>query len=480
MEEPLDDHSFEEFLKGRLENLEADPAADAWDKIFNEISQDSPAPVQKTPWFVKKLWILAACVLWLVPQDTHHITLQPRSSSPSIASSKNRFDHRTMEEKGQTTHKNTAQAQVINPQFTQEQSIPSTPKVNIKPQSQPKVIAQKKKNLAKTLAYQHQPMARNTQQKQANGKHLSIRQTGIITKMAGTKQLPKKQLADDHKTPHSNISHTTTTAAPHPKDSKRTRLLMPPISPLSMQAVALSPYKRAALNMVSIANTSKKTSRSLLLRAFVAPTYNAHRLTTNKEDNEIIEGLTKNKAWLGNQLGFSGGLMFERHLSRRWSIVWGLSYTKLNNQIRYTSTNTLPDSIAVTVVNDSQVRVTPIYNAETKNYRYNYQDIGVQLGVNYLLFGKHWQHQLYIGAAANRVTSTITQTQDQVIKENSSRIQRMINVGYDMRIPLGRRFGFYLKPTFNYYLNAIEQANTAYQVKPFFTSLRLGFVWKLK
>lgn len=483
MEEPLDDHSFEEFLKGRLENLEADPAADAWDKIFGEISQDSPTPVQKKPWLIRKLWILAACMLWFVPQDTHHIVLQ-NNSSPIIAQNQGKYATANVKQKTPDT-KNSQQAQMIGssslatnrPQITSKQE-------NSTPQNQPMTTDDKHKK----AGYQHSGV-NNIKKKQPQAKtpqkmlgHTLNRRKATTRSDATTPT--KKQVAktpsDNQLTKKSKLVVTSKTVLRPPAKNTRTRLQIPLMQPNNVSKLAFVPYRQAELQKVSVPKQKKKTPRGLLLKAFVAPNYNAYRLTTNKADDEVIQSLAQNKVFSSNNLGFSGGIMLESHLSRRWSVIWGLSYTELNSQIRYNSSNALPDSISVNVINSSRIEVTPIYNTETKNYRYKYQDIGVQFGVNYLLFGKGWQHQLYLGAAANRVTNTITQTQDEVVKESSSRVQPMINVGYDMRIPLGKRFGFYLKPTFNYYLNAINQANTAYEVKPFFTSLRLGLVWKLK
>ena len=44
MEEPMDDNSFEDFLKGRLQNYEEDPAENAWDNIFAAINQEDTTP----------------------------------------------------------------------------------------------------------------------------------------------------------------------------------------------------------------------------------------------------------------------------------------------------------------------------------------------------------------------------------------------------------------------------------------------------
>ena len=104
----------------------------------------------------------------------------------------------------------------------------------------------------------------------------------------------------------------------------------------------------------------------------------------------------------------------------------------------------------------------------------------MQLGVNYAWFAKSWKHQLYLGIAANQATKTVSKSDDAVITENTSRFQSLLNLGYEARFQFNRRLGFYLKPTLNYYLNSISQANQAYQVKPFFTALRLGLVWRLR
>ncbi|EAY26582.1 hypothetical protein [Microscilla marina] len=517
MEEPLDDNSFEEFLKGRLENLEADPAVDAWDKIFGEISQDSPAPVQSKSWFVKKRWILIACILWCIPQSTYHISLKTKDHY-SIAQS---IDTAYSKMPGSFYLQNKEAFQANTGHTTRNKKItkPSTAKVvattqKTKGNEKQKVVKAtpntthdnepkgKLVTIQKTKGNEKQKVVRatpnTTHDNEPKGKLVTIQKTKGNEKQKVVKATPntthdnepkgklvttqKTKGNDKRTTTGANLTKTPRLTKKGAKSTQKKRTNHFHVSPLKTKGLPMMATKKYSVELKKVfySKTKKKAKRRLLLRAFVAPTYNAHRLITNKEDEVIIQGLVKNTVFSGNNLGFSGGIMLESHLSHRWSVVWGLSYTQLNNHIGYSFRNTVPDSIIVDVVSSSEIIATPVYSSETESYRYKYQDVGVQMGINYLLFGKHWQHQLYLGVAINQATGTVTQTKNEVVKESSSRIQRMINLGYDLRLPLSKKVGFYIKPTFNYYFNDINQANTAYRVKPFFTSLRLGLVWKLQ
>ncbi|WP_299456475.1 hypothetical protein [uncultured Microscilla sp.] len=545
MEEPLDDNSFEEFLKGRFENLEADPATDAWDKIFGEINQDSPIPVQSKPWFVKKRWILIACILWCIPQSTYHIGLKTKdnysitqSIDTTYSKTLGRFYLQNKEASQANTNHTTKNKKITKPSTTKVVTIIQTTKGSDKPKvvkatpnttytnkpkdelviiqtikgsdkpkvvkatpnttytNKPKdelVIIQTTKGSDKPKVVKATPNTIHTNK--PKGKLVIIQATKgsdkpKVVKTTPNTTKPKDKLVTNQKNKGNDkqtIVGTNSIIIPKltkkgAKSTQKNHSKHFSVSPLKTKSLPMMATKKYALELkkVPYSETKKKTKRGLLLRAFVAPTYNAHRLITNKEDEVIIQGLVKNTVFSGNNLGFSGGIMLENHLSRRWSVVWGLSYTQLNNHIGYSFRNTVPDSIIVDVVSSSEIIATPVYSSETESYRYKYQDVGVQMGINYLLFGKHWQHQLYLGVAINKATGTVTQTKNEVVKESSSRIQHVINLGYDLRLPLSKKVGFYIKPTFNYYLNDINQANTAYRVKPFFTSLRLGLIWKLQ
>ena len=223
-----------------------------------------------------------------------------------------------------------------------------------------------------------------------------------------------------------------------------------------------------------------KRSRNLFVKLFVSPTYNYRRLLSNKEDNVIIQEVESNGFFTGSNIGYSTGIMLESQLNKRWGISLGVTFTQLNDLVSYRYRNVLPDSLKVDFVAGDQIRVSPVFNIDTRSYQYQYQDIGVQMGFNYILYNQSWKHQLYLGFAANQATKTISRTDETTITENSSRFQSMINVGYEVRIQLNQRLGFYAKPMFNYYLNTVNQANEAYQVKLFFTAVRLGLVWRLR
>lgn len=482
MEEPLDDKSFEEYLKGRLENLEADPADDAWDNIFGEISQDEAAPVEKKSRFGNRLWLLTAFILWIIPHSTHHL--------PVNNAGQNKAHKQVWTKSPERNHKNPVQkpnelqhytsgtntrAQIVNIDKNnlpdKQIKVSQKTKLVVTPKPTNKKLVAKRKRVNKGQFIAEPKLAMLPPRKKVGKKQGKLQNNKIVARKPVTKTTTVFVINKNAVTQKTNDK----------KVNSGKKKSHPVVLPLEAQTNAGFEFRPRQVVIKEVkAPKKKKSYRNLLLRAYLSPTYNYHRLITNKEDNVIIQSIEKNGLLSGNNLGFSGGFMLESNLSRRWSVLWGISYTQLNNKINYSFTNATPDSLMVDFVTADQVRVTPVYNEVSKSYRYQYQDIGVQLGANYTLLSKRWKHKVYAGFAANRVTKTITQTDEKIIHENTSGIQTLINVGYDMQMPLSSRLAFYLKPTFNYYLKTIDQANKAYQVKPYFTSLRLGLIWRLK
>lgn len=488
MEEPLDDKSFEGYLKGRLQDFEADPAENAWDNIFAKIGQEDNAPVRKKSWFGRSFWLLLALALWTVPHDTYDIVSSKEQAKKFDQLVVNNHIKQNIPKNEQKDNQpKVSQAQWLrkpasiglNSTKEQKNKYKNIDQLKISTTSHPLDNIKPKDKEVNTIRQNQSKLSSVTSQ-QKPGIGISTREFRKTFELKGT---PTSITKDNHKSKRRQSSYNgqKNTATMVNKDMKKRKsyTLVSPLKKEKLPWLEYVPYT-SKMTSVKVLPKEKKKSRNLFIRAFISPTINNHRLVTNKEDEIVIQDIEKNSLISGRNLGYSGGIMLETQLSKRWGILWGVSFTQLNDQINYRFRKALPDSLAIDFIDASRVEVTPIFNVDARKYQYKYQDLGVQLGVNYWLFGNDWKHHLSLGVSANRATKTITQTDDQVVTENTSRIQALLNLGYEARFQFNRRMAFYLKPTFNYYLNTINQANTAYKVKPYFTGLRLGLIWRLR
>ncbi|OJJ19999.1 hypothetical protein BKI52_16115 [marine bacterium AO1-C] len=472
MEEPLDDHLFEDYLKGRLQNYEEEPAADAWDNIFEAINQEDGIPMRKKSWFGNKWWMLAALLLWMVPgviQDNMQkplsgkveragvgqvqVNVDDSHSSEGVILTENKSEEKTNENKSRLPLVDKRYKKYTNNKTTRSNGVSDESNTR-RMLSKSRLALQQPTNITNPMPKDNSPI-RNKRRKTKVNKSTpkpSIQKT-IINKVI-YKNSPKADARKTHKV----------------------------VSRINNASLGYMDYSFTSTKFVPVKETvlEPKKAKNLYIKLFVSPTYNYRRLLTNKEDNVIIQEIEKNGFFSGSNLGYSAGLMLESQLSKRWSLQWGVTFTQLNDRVNYRYRSVLPDSVTVDFISANEVKISPVFNTETSRFQYQYQDLGVQLGVNYTLFARSWKHQLYLGVAANQATKTISKTDETTITENTSRFQSLLNVGYEARFQLNHRLSFYLKPTLNYYLNSINQANEAYQVKPFFTALRLGLVWRLR
>lgn len=477
MEEPMDDNSFEDFLKGRLQNYEEDPAENAWDNIFAAISQeDTIPPAANKSWFGNKWWLLVALVFWMIPEMIHQET--PVFSDEKIVTTqpiaRANVGEKSLSDKTTTVSKITKRNTSVK---KNEQKRGDEESINKKDNRKDKKIGQgfylgnNKTKLSKKYTAAKPPIAfiqstniTNNMPKDISPQRTKKRRKGKKPlKTSISSNVIKKVIIKNDAQPKKRITHTTIATL------KKGQLEYMTHKPTKTEFVPIQPKA-----------VQSERSRNLFVKLFVSPTYNHRRLLTNKEDNVIIQEVESNGFFTRNNIGYSTGIMLESQLNKRWGITLGVTFTQLNDLVSYRYRNVLPDSLKVDFVAGDQVKVSPVFNIDTRSYQYQYQDIGVQMGFNYILYNQSWKHQLYLGFAANQATKTISRTDETTITENSSRFQSMINVGYEVRIQLNQRLGFYAKPMFNYYLNTVNQANEAYQVKPFFTAVRLGFVWRLR
>lgn len=480
MEEPLDDNSFEGYLKGRLQDFEADPAENAWDNIFAEISQEYNAPVRKRSWLGRSSWLLLVLALWTIPYNTHDIVsskAQAKKFDQLAVNNQGKQNMTKNEQKG--NQPKLLQAQLLKKPASIGLNSTKAQKHNYNNISQSRIpITSHSLNNIRS-----KDKKVNTIRQSQSKLPLTTRQQKPGISAVGVRKKTVSIIREKHKSKKRRLSYNeqkNTTIVRH-KDTKKKKSYTA-VSPLKQEKLPWLEYVpyTSKMTVVKVLPKERRKSRNLFIRAFISPTINNHRLITNKEDEIVIQDIEKNSLISGQNLGYSGGIMLETQLSKRWRILWGVSFTQLNDQINYRFRKALPDSLAIDFVNESRVQVTPIFNVNARKYRYKYQDLGVQLGANYWLFGNDWKHHLSLGVSANRATKTITQTDDQIVTENTSRIQALLNIGYEARFQFNKRMAFYLMPTFNYYLNTINQANTAYKVKPYFTGLRLGLIWRLR
>jgi len=473
MEEPLDDHLFEKYLKGRLQNYEEDPAADAWDNIFEAINAEDTVPVGKTSWFSNKWWMLIALLLWMVPGVIQEEWQVPVSG------------------KLESTTTNNVQPQVsgINPSALGNKEDKSAYTLGEKNnESKAGLPLVDKKDINYTYSKKTFPeKARNTfeTQNKLPANRLTRQQPTKITNTMPKDNSPERtrRKRTSRNTPKISVPKTVINKVVIKQNAQSdTRKTYQIVGKLTKPRLEYMNYSLTSTEFVPVKQpvVKSKRAKNLYAKLFVSPTYNYRRLLTNKEDNVVIQEVEKNSFFSGSNLGYSAGLMLESQLSKRWSVQWGISFTQLNDVVNYSYRNVLPDSVSIDFISANEIKVSPVFNTETSRFQYQYQDIGVQLGVNYALFVQSWRHQLYLGIAANKATKTISTTDQTTITENTSRFQSLLNIGYEARFQFNNRLGFYLKPTLNYHLNSINQANEAYQVKPFFTALRLGLVWRLR
>lgn len=228
-----------------------------------------------------------------------------------------------------------------------------------------------------------------------------------------------------------------------------------------------------------------KKSRKINYKIFFSPRYTFRRIQPNTEDEVFVEKVNGMNNFFGERLGFETGLIAEKQLSKRWSILLGLSFVSMKEKIAFRATSGIPDSTHFEQNSDNTFNLAGDYKTEDISYKSTFYYSGISLGSQYT-YWKSDRKSFYFsfGGGVNLLIKGKTQIgRDDVVESEiyfpspKNPLEQMnfrihLSPGYSFQINPKRQFFF--EPTLNYFLGSTYQKREPIGLKPYTLGLNFG------
>jgi len=496
----MSDKQFEDLLQDRLKGFEANPPADAWEKIYGEILT-LPAWIYLTTPVESGLASNSASV----PQSATMITHGPTTNSlENTASAVNALPPKTSESitSDQQIYQNQDQSEVVSakPMIKENQSNEVTtndnanPKIHLAPTESISVkpaASLSSKDGSVLLGPQekanpnivNRPDTNNELRKEVfNSPGLAKKgEKSILTGLTLTVLPPIKSIGQgEYDFTSEEMDPVAST------ELERDELIEDRISIFEFDS---KEYDESYVGLLD-ANIEGETitespiqdvkpfSRwSLYFQA--APLVGYNRIATNKSDDIVVTDTDDEPFISGERLGFRAELGAQYNLTNRLQLFSGLLIYQQKQSINYTSSSV--GSFSFTTDNLGQeLIITPQFDTLDNQYQYTVKNFGVQVGINYLLGIGKFQHHVGGGLAFHKPFDPNDVPDVGVDFQEVPAFYTFLNMYYRAVYRLRERFSVYLQPSLNYSLYVSDVLNAPFYVQPYGFGLNFGVIYRFR
>jgi hypothetical protein len=215
--------------------------------------------------------------------------------------------------------------------------------------------------------------------------------------------------------------------------------------------------------------------RKLALYFTAMPTMGYQRVETNKNDNIIIESVNKVSNFSSKRLGIRAELGAEYPISNRVKIFGGILYYQRKQTIEYIEKVNTGNS--VNNVTDDGFNLAPEFRHESKSFNYELKNIGVQIGLNYVLSEKKFLHVAGTGIEFHKALNKLPEDDQLAGFTQNPSTYVFYNFYYRVQYPAQGKLKAIFQPTFNYSLYLNKDMNAPFYVKPYGLGLNLGLTY---
>jgi hypothetical protein len=246
---------------------------------------------------------------------------------------------------------------------------------------------------------------------------------------------------------------------------------------LSMDSIQYDSVHSIALRIIPTKEEEKQKIRPFEWTVFATPQYAYKQVYPELSDDAILKNLVPSNSFQKNA-GYNLGLQFNYYFHKRLNVFAGVNYAHTRMQIDYDYTSVKADSFAVRVLNDTLMKVIPIYHSNRGNLKSTIHSLNFELGGKYLIYPKFYQF-LVFGAGYHTSLSASHKSSENVSQSITKTGQWSLLLGYEMAYPIHKKLKLSVMPHIQYYFNSVYQNNAMNQVKPIIVGLRLGISKKL-
>jgi hypothetical protein len=205
------------------------------------------------------------------------------------------------------------------------------------------------------------------------------------------------------------------------------------------------------------------------------PTFGYQRIESNENDNIIIESIEKIPAFSTKRLGIRIEVGVERSISQRFKLFGGLLYYQRKQTIEYVET-TVDSTIVSSGGSDGEAVVYPVFKSVNQSFEYELKNLGVQIGVNYVLSQGKFLQTIGTGLELQYALNKLSPDQEKIFTNNPSGYV-FYNLYYRLQYPSTGRLKAVFQPTLNYSFYINQELNAPFYVKPYGLGLNVGVTY---
>jgi hypothetical protein len=235
------------------------------------------------------------------------------------------------------------------------------------------------------------------------------------------------------------------------------------------------PVIKAVASKEEVTNEKQKSDRKLSLYFTAMPTLGYQRIEANQNDNVFVESVSKVSNFSAKRLGIRAEIGVEYALTQKFRMFGGILYYQRKQTIDYVERVPVNDVIENPV--DTVVVIQPEFTSQARTFEYELRNLGVQLGVNYVLKEKKFLHTIGTGIEFHKALNKLPAEQQRLGFHSNPSTFVFANVYYRLQYPAQGRLRAVFQPTFNYSLYLNQDMNAPFFVKPYGLGLNVGLTY---
>jgi hypothetical protein len=218
----------------------------------------------------------------------------------------------------------------------------------------------------------------------------------------------------------------------------------------------------------------RRESGPLSIYFTAMPTLGYQKLEANPSDNVIVESFEKLSNFSSKRLGVRAEIGAEYALTPRVKAFGGLLYYQRKQTISYTER--VSTGFKEYMSGDT-LTLDPQFALEDRSFEYELRNLGVQLGVNYVLRKKTFLHVAGTGIEFHKALNKLPEAQKELGFTSQPSTYVFYNLYYRVQYPAEGRLKAIFQPTFNYSLFLNRDMHAPFYVKPYGLGLNLGVTY---
>jgi len=202
------------------------------------------------------------------------------------------------------------------------------------------------------------------------------------------------------------------------------------------------------------------------------PTFGYQRIESNGNDNVVIESIKRIPSFSTNRLGVRVEAGFEFPLNNRIKFFSGLLYYQRKQTIGYTQR--VVENTVISTDPAGNIILTPDYVHLDKSFEYELKNLGLQVGLNFLLRKGVLLQTMGTGMELQMALNKIHAAAKAEGFTSNPSAYVFYNLYYRLQYPAEGRLKTVFQPTLNYSFYINQNVNAPFYVKPYGLGLNIG------